>query len=514
MPPGKTPAPEPKQNPSAPDSRSADGGDAVQSGGSYLNKLIGKTYAAQSQALAPKGSNTLGMRGAPDLDPGRFLEKNPQLVEGSGSKTDKKAPEKSTRSNATSYDAQPEALREVMERSFPENASSVFSALSDPARSNLTYTYNRMVEYGLWGHVRVIRGFVEGEKPAKVGPLELHVAGKSESILFEVYDGKALVDTMLTSGVFGKDVGPTGALHPGQTSMREWTLKTPDGLHLSVGPENDADAHIDKKSPTNKPKGQTSQMDVVRSLEHHWQEVWPEFLRLGPGWLVQVPFHVYSWLVDKTKFFGVGDRFRKVLKQIPKSLFEAAAFAVGIADPVFAGTTFKPADKVEHPDPSQKQKGSDFVVIKEYRFGSRGKKSRTPAAPPAGQSSMTEELTKAVLKAVSDVAPGIIKPAGQKGSRDDYADGETVGEAMAGKILYQAKAGGVSFGLELGPTYHTLKPAEVKDVKSQLTVIGKAVREAMLTTLSSKDDKLAQGVAGVRSGTVQLGPSLVRFSVH
>ena len=453
--------------------------------------------------------------GAVDLDPGRFFEKHPELVEGK-KKPVKKAPEHSSRSDATSYESQPEALREVLERSFPEVAFSWFSALSDEARSNLVYTYNRMVSYGIWGHIRVIKSAEAGERPVNLGPLRLHVAGKSQSILFEVYDGKALRDTMLGSEKFGKDVGPTGLLHPGQTSMREWSTKTADGLHLSIGGGTEADAHIDKRSPTNRPRGQTGQMDLVRSLEHHWQEVWPEFLRAGPGWLVRVPQHVYEWLVDKLAFFGAGARLRAALKELPKSLFDAAAHAVGVLDAVWAGTTFKPGEKVEHPDPSQREESSDIVTVKEYRFGGgKGRDARRPAEAPAAQTSLDEELTAAVTRAVSSALPGVVKPSGRLRPQDDYADTETVGRAMAGKIMFQAKARGQTIEINLGALYHDLSGPEVAEVKQQLATIGKAAREGLGAALAARgDDDLAQRVLAVKSGSTQLGPSPVWFPLH
>lgn len=245
---------------------------------------------ALQQSAGNQAVTRLLSRAPVDLDPARFFELHPEMVKGKK----KKDAEHATRSDATSYESQPEALREIIERSQKEAAASWFSRLSDEARSNLVYTYNRMVAYGIWGHVRVIRSVEAGEKPVNLGPLQLHVAGKSQSIAFEVYDGKAIRDTMLNSGHFGKDVGPAKALHPGQTSMREWSTETADGLHLSIGLGTEADAHIDKRSPTNRPEAQTGQMDLVRSLEHHWQEVWPEFLRAGPGWLVRVPQHIYD----------------------------------------------------------------------------------------------------------------------------------------------------------------------------------------------------------------------------
>ena len=282
------------------------------------NRAVAQLLSRQPAAAPPPF--LVGQR----LDPEKYGKAGPRA---------KPVPERATRSDATSYESQPDALREVLERSFGESAGMWFSRLSDADRSNLTYTYNRMVDHGLWEHVRKITRVESAEKPATLGPVTLYVAGKSASVLFEVYDGAALRDTMLADGErFGADRGPMGALHPGQTSMREFSRKTTDGLHLSIGMGTDADAHIDKKSPTTRPKGQTTQADLVRSIEHHWQEVWPEFLRVAPGWLVKVPYYIYEWLVDKLAFVGAGPRFRALLKSIPKAFFDLAASTLGLAD--------------------------------------------------------------------------------------------------------------------------------------------------------------------------------------
>jgi hypothetical protein len=298
--------------------------------------------------------------------------------------------------------------------------------------------------------------------------------------------------------------------------MREWTTETVDGLHLSIGSGTAADAHIDKRSPTNRPRGQVNQMDLVRSLEHHWQEVWPEFLRLAPGWLTRVPQYVYEWLLDKLEFFGAGKRLRAALKEIPRALFDAAAHVVGLLDTLWAGTTFKPGDKVEHPDPSQREERSDIVVVKEYRFGSgKGKDARRPVQAPAAQSSLDEELTAAVIRGVSSALPGIVKPSKRRGSQGDYADTETIGPAIAGKIMFQARAGGLTIGIDLGVLYHDLSKPEAAEVKEQLTTIGKAAREALASAPNARQDEvLAQRVLAVNSGSTQLGPSPVWFALH
>lgn len=469
---------------------------------------------AMQQAMGNRAVARLLSRAPVDLDPGRFYERHPDMVE--GRPKEKMAAEHASRSDALSYESQPEALREVIVRSVGELASSWFSRLSDEARSNLVYTYNRMIAYGIWSQVRIIKSVVPGERPVSLGPFELHVAGKSQSIVFEVYEGRTLRDTMINGGKFGKDVGPAGVLHPGQTSMREWNMETVDGLHLSIGIGNEADAHIDKRSPTNRPKAQTTQMDLVRSLEHHWQEVWPEFLRVAPEWLLRVPQHVFNWLVDKLKHFGVGERFRAALKSIPEAFFNAAAHAVGIFDAVWAGTTFKPANKVEHPDPSQRERGTDFVVVKEYGFGSKGRAARPPAVAPVAQASVRPEWADAVTRAVEAADPGVVRPTGRdKRGQGDYAAAVTVGLAMAGKILHQAKAGGVRIEIDLGSLYYDMTATEVADVKQQLSRIGRAARESLAAALTaSKEDRLAEAVLGVRSGATQLGRSPVFFPLH
>lgn len=473
----------------------------------------GQLFALQRDAGNHAVTRLLS-RAPVDLDPGRFFEKHPEMVE--GKKKDKQGPEYATRSDATSYESQPEALREIIERSQGELASSWFSRLSDEARSNLVHMYNRMLVYGVWGHVRVIKSVEAGERPVNLGLLKLHVAGKSQSVVFEIYDGKALREALIHSGHFGKDTGPFGVFHSGQTSMREWRMETVDGLHLSIGMGTEADAHIDKRSPTNRPKGAIGQFDFVRSVEHHWQELWPEFGRNIPGWLMRVPQHVYEWLVDKLKFLGAGERFRAALKSIPEAFFNAAAYAVGILDAAWAGTTFKPADKIEHLDPSQRERDTDFVVVKEYRFGGKGKGASPPALAPVAQVAMDAELREAVSRAVYAADPGVVRPTGRdKRDQDDYADAPMVGLAMAGKILHQARARGVAIELDLGALYYDLATAEIMQVKQQLTTIGRTAREALAVALTArKEGELANAVLGVRSGTTQLGRSPVRFPLH
>ena len=481
---------------------------------------------ALNQAIGNRAFASLA-RDVPSLDPRTQLEKNPERW---GQAKPKAKPERAGRSDVTSWDSLPSALKEVLERSWGDaGAFSIYRALSDEARSFLVAWYNRMIGYELWGHVRTVKVIKPGEKPAKLGPIQLHVQGLSQSVVFEVYDGRALRDDMLRSERFGKDVGAQGLLHLGQTSMREWATQTTDGLHLSIGAGNEADAHIDKKSPTNKPQMGESQMDWIRSWEHHWQEVWPEFIRQGPGFLAKVPRYIYEWLVDKTKKLGVGKRFRDALKAIPRSFFNIIAELAGIPDAAYAGTTIKPGESFE--DPHTRPRGSWIVILKEYRFGSKGRPAGKPVEVPAAQSPLPENVAIAVERAITTALPGSVRPTGQVrlesetesliAKPDEFAKNEYVAEGLARLMLFRAKGGGGQVGIDLGLVYEFLSQAQVEEVKKQLAAIGKIVRDALGEELAKTDEDLAAKVLLVRSavtparrGPAPLPAALVSSSKH
>jgi hypothetical protein len=473
---------------------------------------------ALNRAVGNRAFATLA-RDAVNLDPRTQADKNQERW---GQVKPASKPERAERSDATSWDSLPSALKEVLERSWGEGAFSQYRALSDEARSFLVQFYNRMIAYELWGHVRTVKVIKPGEKPVKLGPIHLHVQGLSQSVVFEVYDGRGLRDDMLRSQRFGKDVGAQGLLHLGQTSMREWATTTTDGLHLSIGGGTEADAHIDKKSPTDKPQRGESRMDWIRSWEHHWQEVWPEFIRKAPGFLANVPRHVYEWLVDKTKKLGVGKRFRDALKAIPRSFFNIVAELAGIPDAVFSGTTAKPGEDFE--DRTTRPRGSWIVILKEYRFGSKGRPAGRPVEVPAAQTPLSEALAIAIEQAITTALPGSVKPTGQVrlesetesllAKDDEFAKNEYVAEGLARLILFRAKGGGGQVGIDLGLVYEFLSRSQVDEVKAQLAAIGKITRDALLAELAKTDDELARKVGLVRSAITPLGGALHTFPLH
>jgi hypothetical protein len=89
------------------------------------------------------------------------------------------------------------------------------------------------------------------------------------------------------SGHFGEDGSIVGALHKGQTSLREWSGGS-TSLHISVGPGNQFDAHIDKVSPVNKPVDGKTQIDPVKGKQHWENEVLPEKIRDKTGLPIKI----------------------------------------------------------------------------------------------------------------------------------------------------------------------------------------------------------------------------------
>src|SRR3974377_1406895 len=83
---------------------------------------------------------------------------------------------------------------------------------------------------------------------------------------------------MKSTSHFGEDGSLIGSMHKGQQSMREWS-NDPMSLHISVGPGNRFDAHIDKVSPVKKPEGGKTQIDPSKGMEHRTTELWPEKIR-------------------------------------------------------------------------------------------------------------------------------------------------------------------------------------------------------------------------------------------
>ncbi|MCI0428106.1 MAG: hypothetical protein L0Z46_08835 [Nitrospiraceae bacterium] len=177
------------------------------------------------------------------------------------------------------FDKQPADLQRVLTKSFKDPAG-WFGKLDPESRFALTSIFNRMCRYRLWCHVRLVLKIVAGEAPLW---RTFAVPGKAPSVYFLSPSGDALRKALMATGRFciAKGVGAT--LHPRQTTLRE--ISGSDSLHISIGPGNQFDAHIDKYSPVPEHPGSSfcSNLPSIAALTHIGREVVPEIVRKKTG---------------------------------------------------------------------------------------------------------------------------------------------------------------------------------------------------------------------------------------
>ena len=248
--------------------------------------LIEPAMAPPVSGSAPRTPNTLAMR---DVD-STPVSKPPPLpvVDGKISDPDTfDSKPKATTFNANGgvqhtdgrlsararHDQLPEDLRSKID-------PKLWKALPEGQRATLVASYQKFKRAGVWDEVTKVTGEKEVREP-KVrlpGGYETSVPGNSGTIQYEIKNKKQFIDKLLAQNPnFGVDQGKMGALHPGQTSIREFAQQ--GSFHISVGPGNKMDAHIDVENPVNHPKNGRTQTNVRKGIEHWSHEVLPEKIR-------------------------------------------------------------------------------------------------------------------------------------------------------------------------------------------------------------------------------------------
>ncbi len=163
-------------------------------------------------------------------------------------------------------------------------------------KSTLIQTYMRLQEYGLWDCVVRVVGIQEKLPPhGTIGPFKIAVHGTG-GITYEAKNAEALIKRLVGTRHFGKDNKIMALMHAGQTGMREsrddhppkpipsvdnsiheWDEAdksfTATSLHISVGPGNKFDAHIDQISPVNPPLEGHSVPNLIKASKHISKEV-------------------------------------------------------------------------------------------------------------------------------------------------------------------------------------------------------------------------------------------------
>jgi hypothetical protein len=180
------------------------------------------------------------------------------------------------------YDKQPPDLQKVLARSFNDPAG-WFARLSSDNRFALTSIFNRLCQYRLWCHVSSILKIDDGEEPVLIADRVFNVPGRTPSVFFMSPSGDALLKALMATGKFCTAHGIGASQHPKQKTIRE--ISGSDSLHVSIGPGNRFDAHIDKFSPVAERSGSglCSNEASVAALTHILWELVPEKFRQKTG---------------------------------------------------------------------------------------------------------------------------------------------------------------------------------------------------------------------------------------
>jgi hypothetical protein len=180
------------------------------------------------------------------------------------------------------FDKQPADLQRVIARSFKDPAG-WFWKLDPESRIALTSIFNRMCRYGMWHHVRLVLKIGAGEEPVMIADRVFQVPGRTPSVYFMSLGGDELIKALMATGRFCMARGVGASRHPGQTTLRE--ISGSDSLHISIGPGDRFDAHIDKYSPVPEHTGSSfcSNRPTVAALTHIGHELVPEWFRKKTG---------------------------------------------------------------------------------------------------------------------------------------------------------------------------------------------------------------------------------------
>lgn len=344
--------------------------------------------------------------------------------------------EKASAAARQDFDSLPGPLKEVLAKSF-DWPDVFWSGLEPRQKIGLSEAYNRLSALGLWKHVAKIRG--EHDKPErKAFGGRAMVAGSAGGIGFEAHDATALEMGLFETGKFGLDPWWAALLHRGQDSFREFN--TEDGsLHISVGPGNHFDTHIDKFGAVNKPRDYKGKFDPARSLQHHTREVWPEFIRKGTG-IPGVIVGAGPTLSDIRNEPGPYD------DKVPPTPFKGEDDILGSVNIVAHPVTKEKPRVVPHAGPEAGTARVDGEVM--------------ARAEAAGAAAATDY----------DLMPN---PVGS--DPDDFADPATIASSLAGRITKAARDGQMSVAINLGPGYTKATPAERKSIAEAVGRIGVAV---------------------------------------
>jgi hypothetical protein len=219
--------------------------------------------------------------GPPSLVPEELCKTNPKLSFCQPDRPRALFPAPCTSTNCSAvgnrFDEQPPDLQQVLAASF-EDPATWFEQLDSGRRFALSSIFNRLCGFKVWCHVRSVRTVFSGEPP--VGDL-FSVPGSTPSVHFTTHNGDALLDALMATGRFCQAIGTGASQHPGQSTLRE--ISGSDSLHVSIGPGDQFDVHIDRYSPVVEHPGSSfcPNAPSAAAVGHIGRELVPEKIRKG-----------------------------------------------------------------------------------------------------------------------------------------------------------------------------------------------------------------------------------------
>lgn len=368
------------------------------------------------------------------------------------------------------FDEQPADLQTVVAKSFVDPAD-WFEGL-DSERGALTAIFNRMCRYGLWCHVRLILRIVPGEAVVTVDGETFRVPGSTPSVYFMSRSGDALAEALMATGRFCTASGAGASQHPGQTTLRE--ISGSDSLHVSIGPGDQFDAHIDRYSPVVEHPGSSfcPNHPSPAAVGHIGRELVPEKAR---------------------KILGIPG-----VEVFPEPAPPAPlpAGAPGL-DPTLISITLR--------GPVRARRGQTGGAPPLDRRTEAFLDREIPARirPDALQPSEAKRQLAATARAREEAGPDeeralIAALEAARERAESFADAHEFAKDLARRMDQARRSGRPAFAVQLGSTYLDLSPADMKALLAEIRHIARIVRAL-----------LAERAAGVSKIWVLLGENVM-----
>jgi outer membrane protein OmpA-like peptidoglycan-associated protein len=383
-----------------------------------------------------------------------------------------------------SFDKQPPDLRLVLikSRGTKDDAAEWFEQLDSESRMAVTQIFSRLCQFGVWCHTRYIVRIAPAEAPVLLADRIFNVPGRTASVYFMSPSGNALIQALMATGRFCMAQGAGASQHRGQTTLRE--ISGSDSLHISIGPGDQFDAHIDKYSPVPEHPGGSfcSNDPTPAAVGHIGRELVPEKVREG---LQVLGLHI------------PGPPGVQVFPDLPVGV-PAPPGAVG-SEPVpevIRLTLRGPVkDRKQTSNAEALPAGIERLLADEIpkRF------PRNALVPPGA-----ERTLAAATRAADQAGPGeeAALLAARETAREhleSFADDAHYFAQDMGRRMDQARRSGrPDFAVQLGESYAKLTPDDRKYILGQIRDIARNVRVL-----------LAERAAGVHKIWVAFGDSVI-----